>query len=176
MDTGELRERFGKALAEGEKEQAALRVLRETPWGVLSMDGQGWPYGVPINFACEGTTVYFHGGNFFNKGAAKLKEGFLAANPAVCFGAVLNPTLLDSFAGQENSACHCTFRYESVLVFGRVRLIDDVAERERALRLIVGKYSPAKIDATFIPEILAETKVYVLEAEAVTYKANFIDS
>jgi nitroimidazol reductase NimA-like FMN-containing flavoprotein (pyridoxamine 5'-phosphate oxidase superfamily) len=171
METAELRERLGEAVVEGEEAQAALRVLQETPWGVLAMAGQGWPYAVPINFACEGTTIYFHGGDFEGKGK-KLKAGFLAAGPEVCLTVVSKPEMIESFPGHEDNPCYCGFRYESVLVFGKVRAIEDDAEQDRALRLIVGKYRPAMAAAPFDPEILGMTMAYCLEADAITYKTN----
>ena len=41
-------------------EERALELLREGEYGVLSMASAEGGYGVPINYAIEGDTIYLH--------------------------------------------------------------------------------------------------------------------
>jgi nitroimidazol reductase NimA-like FMN-containing flavoprotein (pyridoxamine 5'-phosphate oxidase superfamily) len=128
--------------------------------GCLAMAGDGWPYAVPIAYAYDGTTVFFHG-------AGSLKSSLLEVEPRVCLAVTTEPELT---VGE--GPCDDNFRYESVLVFGEVELLEDDDERDRALRVIVEKYDPAARSASFKPGTLAGTRVYALRVEALTYKRN----
>jgi uncharacterized protein len=135
-------------------------VLAEAAVGYLAVEGGGWPYVVPINFAYDGSTVYFHGGG-------SLKASLLEADPRVCFAAT---SLREFLPG--GGPCDDNFRYESVLVFGEVETLADDAERDRVLRLIVGKYDPAARDVPFAPGTFKGTQVWALKVAALTYKRN----
>ena len=65
--------------------------------------------------------------------------------------------------------CDDNFAYESVLAFGRVRVVRDAAERERALRDVIAKYDPTQREAS-IEGALLKTVVWALDVEALTYK------
>ena len=67
-----------------EHAQPAGRVLLEAGVGYLAVEGDGWPYVVPINFAYDGSAVYFHGGS--------LKASLLEAGPRVCLGVTTVPS------------------------------------------------------------------------------------
>ena len=84
MDIAELRARLGDAIAEGDDAQDARRVLVEEAVGYLAVEGGGWPYVVPINFAYDGAAVHFHGGG-------RLKASLLEADPRVCLAVTTLP-------------------------------------------------------------------------------------
>ena len=128
MDVAQLRARLGDAIAEGDDALDAGRVLSEAAIGYLALEGGGWPYVVPINFAYDGSTVHFHGGG-------SLKASLLEADPRVCLAVTTQPEFIPA-----DGPCNDNFRYESVLVFGEVERLTDDAERDRVLRLIVEKY------------------------------------
>jgi nitroimidazol reductase NimA-like FMN-containing flavoprotein (pyridoxamine 5'-phosphate oxidase superfamily) len=160
MDSEELRARLGDAVVAGEAAMAAMQVLTEASVGYLAMAGGGWPYVVPIAYAYDGATVFFHG-------AGSLKSSLLEVEPRVCLAVTTQPELMIG-----DGPCDDNFRYESVLVFGEVELLDDDDERYRALRVIVEKYDAAARSASFKPSTFAGTRVYALRVEALTYKRN----
>jgi nitroimidazol reductase NimA-like FMN-containing flavoprotein (pyridoxamine 5'-phosphate oxidase superfamily) len=59
----------------------------------------------------------------------------------------------------------------SVLVEGRATLLTDRDERDRALRAIVAKYDPNAADMPFAKHALAETLVYFVNIETLSYRA-----
>jgi uncharacterized protein len=160
VDRAQLRQRLGDAVVEGEAANAAKRVLAETAVGYLAMAGEGWPYVVPISFAPDGETVFFHGGG-------SLKASLLEADPRVCLAVTTPPGFI-----RADDPCDENFRYESVLAFGEVERVEDEDERDRALRVIVAKYDSSLQRAEFRPAIYRATSVWALRVEALTYKRN----
>ena len=157
MGESDLRAMLGTAVVEGAGAAAAEAVLAEAPLGYLAMGGGAWPYCVPLSFVFAGGAVYFHG-------RGVLKRALLAADPRACFVVGTGPEFL-----RGDGPCDDNFAYESVLVFGTARRVSDAAERERALRDIIGKYDPA-VRGAAIDGTLPKTVVWRLDIEAVTYK------
>jgi nitroimidazol reductase NimA-like FMN-containing flavoprotein (pyridoxamine 5'-phosphate oxidase superfamily) len=160
MNAEQLKVRLGKAVVEGDEAEAARRVLAEVGVGYLAMAGEGWPYVVPISFAPDGETLFFHGGG-------SLKASLLEADSHVCLAVTTTAGFLPA-----GDPCAENFSYESVLAFGDAELVDDEAERDRALRVIVAKYDRALAQAAFKPDIYKATSVWALRVRALTYKRN----
>lgn len=109
----------------------AMKILDQAEYGVLStIDADGYPYGLPLHHIVLNDAVYLH----------CALEGHIidtiAANNKVCFTVVGYSELLPS-----------TFsaNYESVIVFGKVTLVEE-PEKVDMLKALVGKYSPAYYD------------------------------
>jgi nitroimidazol reductase NimA-like FMN-containing flavoprotein (pyridoxamine 5'-phosphate oxidase superfamily) len=160
VDAEQLRVRLEGALVEGDTAEAALAVLGRVQIGFLAMAGDGWPYAVPINFAYADPAVYFHGGGL-------LKSSLLARDARVCLAAVAEPEFVHG-----DGPCDDNFRFESVLVFGMAELVEDDAQRDDALRIVVAKYDLGARDAAFPPNTFKGTQVYRVAVEAMTYKRN----
>jgi uncharacterized protein len=160
MNAQQLKARLGKAVVQGDEAEAARRVLAGVPVGYLAMAGEGWPYVVPISFAPDGDTLFFHGGG-------SLKASLLEADPRVCLAVTTTTGFLPA-----DDPCDENFSYESVLAFGEVELVDDEDERVRALHIIVDKYDSSLTQAEFKPDLLKATSVWALRLSALTYKRN----
>lgn len=160
MNVEQLRARLGNAVVPGEAAEAARQVLAGVPVGYLAMAGEGWPYVVPISFAPDGDTLFFHGGG-------SLKASLLEADSRACLAVATTTGFLPA-----DDPCNENFSYESVLAFGEVELVDDEDERDRALRIIVGKYDSSLTEAAFKPDLLKATSVWALRVSALTYKRN----
>ncbi len=87
MNAQQLKVRLGDAVVEGDAAAPAARVLAEAPVGYLGMAGEGWPYVVPISFAPDGDTLFFHGGG-------SLKASLLEADGRVCLAVTTLPGFL----------------------------------------------------------------------------------
>lgn len=100
--------------------EECLALLRSEKRGVLSVLGDGgFPYGTPINhyYNDEDGKLYFHCGRVGHRLDALRRDG------KVCY------TCIDEGAPVEG---HWALRFRSVIVFGRVEIVDD-AERAREI-------------------------------------------
>ncbi len=104
------------------------RILREEPRGVLAVLGDGgYPYTVPLDFVYEDGKLYFHCATAGHKLDA-LKNGGRAS---FC--------VLDKGEKPEDD---WAYYFRSVIVFGRLRLLEDREEILRRVRSLGLKYNP----------------------------------
>ena len=115
------------------------------------IDGQ--PYCTPTLFWREGSRLYWHGSS-----ASRMLRNLSEGEPAC-----LTVTHLDSLV-----LARCGFNhsadYRSVMAFGRARLLDDQAEKEHALIMMVDRFFPqrtAQLRANTKQEIKATSVVYM---------------
>ena len=103
-------------------------MLEKGSYGVLAVQGDGgWPYAVPLNYACCGRSIYFH----CAKAGHKLDA--LRAHPKVCFTVVDKSDIVSS---------EFTTYFSSVVAFGTAHMVEEHGARTAALRALVEKYSP----------------------------------
>ncbi len=122
----------------------------------VAMCRDGQPYLVPVCFAYAGGRIYFH------TGPKGMKMDFLAANPRVCFEVDTGVEVLAA-----ESPCAWSVRYQSVVGFGRARVVQDQDERLEGLRLILEHYAgPGEYD--FPAPNLARTAVVCIQVEEMT--------
>ena len=124
-----------------------------------AIDGQ--PYCTPTLFWREGTRLYWHGSS-----ASRMLRNLSKGEPAC-----LTVTHLDSLV-----LARCGFNhsadYRSVMAFGHARLVDDPAEKARALVMMVDRFFPgrtAQLRASSKQEIKA-TAVVTMEIERASAK------
>lgn len=108
-----------------DKEQA-IQILKDGEYGILStVCENGYAYGVPLNYAYHNGNIYFHCASE----GSKLDN--IAHNNKVSFCVV---------GKAEPIPEKFSYRYESVIVFGRaVEVFDE--EKEEALVALIQKYS-----------------------------------
>jgi nitroimidazol reductase NimA-like FMN-containing flavoprotein (pyridoxamine 5'-phosphate oxidase superfamily) len=140
-------------------EKEILNLLNRTDVGVLSTNGEdGFPYASPVNYVIMDGDVYIHG----RKIGEKVEN--IERDPRVCF------TVWERTGYEDcgTAACDTTTVYESVIIRGKVKIIDDSETKKKMLLEIVDKLVPGKtgMDDKKIPP----TIVYKIEAESVTGK------
>jgi nitroimidazol reductase NimA-like FMN-containing flavoprotein (pyridoxamine 5'-phosphate oxidase superfamily) len=115
------------------------------------VDGQ--PYCTPTLFWREGSRLYWHGSN-----ASRMLKNLAGGEPCC-----LTVTHLDSLV-----LARCGFNhsadYRSVMAFGTARLLDEPAEKARALVMMVDRFFPgrtAQLRTTASQEIHATTVIYM---------------
>lgn len=120
------------------KEQNEISaVLHAAEWGVLGISRPGEaPVLVPLNFVANGQTIYFHGA------LAGQKMEVAQSEPQVSFVVVQAYSQLPSYYFDERAACPATQLYKSVISYGRLRLVEDDAEKASALQLLMEKLQP----------------------------------
>lgn len=143
-------------------QEQAVAVLQKGTWGVLSsVCDDGLPYGIPLNYVTDGAyTVYFHGAK------SGQKWDNLAYNSRVCLTVV--PTMA-------TDPDELTTRYESVMAFGTAQVMDDAAEQEKALALIMKRFNPALTadeQAAYLKRFADSTAIVKMEIEYISGKAN----
>lgn len=148
--------RKDKAMPDGEM----IGLLQNGEYGVLStVDGNGQPYGVPLNYVMINSCIYFH------CALAGHKLDNLAVNPRVSFCVVGRTNVLPAEFSTE---------FESVIVFGRASVIDG-EERYQALTGLIDKYSPEFVaeGSAYIEKYDSQTRVVRVTIDKMTGKAKF---
>ena len=120
-------------------EQGCLDVLRRGEWGVLGLLGDdGYPYTVPLNYVfCDGR-LYFHCAREGHK-----MDALMSCDKA-SFCVVDKSDLLPS---------KITTLFRSVIVFGRLRVIDDQETRVRSLTALTKALSEGESEESRLAEI-----------------------
>lgn len=104
-----------------------VKILKNSTYGVLALGGDDdYPYAVPVNFAYSDNKIFFHGATEGYKVDAVRK------NDKVSFCTVAKA---DIIADKYNCL------YLSAIAFGKIRIIEDSQEKQKAMELIIDKYS-----------------------------------
>ena len=99
------------------------KLLRKEEIGYLGLSLEGKPYVVPLNYHYSNGKIYFHCGL---KGKKLL---CMKGNPQVCFTVARQLGEVREHAGR--NPCHVDS--DSVICYGRARMIEDIDERNKAL-------------------------------------------
>lgn len=106
----------------------SIDILMKGTSGVLALSGdEGYPYAVPISYVYKDSKLYFHGAKSGHKiDAIKRQE-----KASFCV-----------IAQDEVIPEKYTTAYKSVIVFGRIRIMEDEAEIKKAAEALAIKYHP----------------------------------
>lgn len=162
-----------------------IEVIDKSKYGVVSMiDEDNEPYGIPLSIARDEKTLYFHSA----MDGRKVKIFEKNPNVNVTFvGEVKVPENytkdeLDEIIKDESKAVLLissvfTTEYESAVVKGKVKLVEDEEEKIKAMKLICEKYTPLKMDYfnMAIKAGLKRTNVYRIEIEEIKAKRKKYD-
>ena len=109
-------------------QESAIELLERGEYGVLSsVDEDGQPYGVPVNYVFDGKdSIYFH----CAREGHKLDN--LRANPRVSFTIVGNHQIMD---------WKFSTAYESLILFGAAEEVEG-DEKYQGLKMLAQKFSP----------------------------------
>jgi nitroimidazol reductase NimA-like FMN-containing flavoprotein (pyridoxamine 5'-phosphate oxidase superfamily) len=99
------------------------KILRAETVGYLGLALDGKPYVVPLNYG------YVDGRILFHCALAGKKLDYLSENPVVCF--TVGRQSGEVRRHEEADPCHVD--NDSVICYGRARVIEDPHERKRAL-------------------------------------------
>lgn len=138
-------------------EERARELLRAGEYGVLSMATEQGGYGVPINYAAVGSTIYFH----CAPEGRKLRT--LNGDSRVSFCVVGHKRIVPE---------EFTTEFESVIAFGRARVVEADDELRKALRAIVEKYASEHLEEGLkaIERSLHRTAVVAIEVDSFSGK------
>ncbi len=104
------------------------RILGSCTSGVLALTGDGgYPYAVPLSY------VYADGAIIFHSAVEGHKVDAIRQDSRCSFCVIEQ---------DEIRPAEFTTYFRSVIVFGRIRMIEDAAEKVQLLRLLGRRYSP----------------------------------
>ena len=138
--------------------QDAIKLLSNGEYGILSTVGDdNQPYGIPLNYAYENNSIFFH----CALDGHKIEN--IENNPKVSFCVIGKTKVLPEKFSTE---------YESAVAFGVASEIQG-AERNKALLLLIEKYSPEFIEEghKYIEKLNKATKVIKIEIAHISGKA-----
>ncbi|MEA1960742.1 MAG: pyridoxamine 5'-phosphate oxidase family protein [Bacillota bacterium] len=136
-----------------------IDVLEKGEYGVLStLDSEGNPYGVPLNYVYSDECIYFH------CALEGQKIDNIKNDSRVSFCVVGNTQVVPE---------KFTSHYVSVIIFGKAAEMHE-EEKENALMALIEKYSSDYIGAgrQYAKKALKKTGVYKIKIEHFTAKAN----
>lgn len=138
----------------------AEKILREGEFGVLALSGDGgYNYALPINYAVADNKIYFHSATEGHKLDA------IKNNAKVSFCVVDRHEVISE---------EFTTYFTSAIVFGKIRLAENDAEKLLGLKLLAEKYSP-NVDAEKTEKVISggvnRTAIMILEIEHLSGKA-----
>lgn len=139
------------------------RIIGDTYQGVLSMAAGDEPYALPLNHAYQGGRFYFHSATT----GQKLET--IGRNPRVAY--VINKYYGDSAELAKSLKCHG--QWESVIAYGRARIISEDAELIEAFRTFMAYYGHG--DYQHGGDLLGRTVVVVLDVERMTARREYDD-
>ena len=137
--------------------EEVILILSEATNGVLSLtDTDGCPYGVPLSFCYDGDkTVYFHSARHGRKMEC------ITGNGRASFCVVAQ----DDIKPKE-----FTTYFKSVILSGKISVVDNPEEVTKGLRMLGEKYSPGIDSTDVIAHSLENVAVIKLEIEAMSGK------
>jgi len=141
-----------------DKIYALLDRVKEGVLGTVGKDG--YPYCIPINFVRIGNKIYFHG----------RKSGEKNENMEACDKVCLTAMETGGFEITGPDGCNTTTVYESVIVRGTVRTIEDLDKKIAVLRAIIAKTVPERAGFPMKEERAAAAAVFEMSIETATGK------
>ena len=138
--------------------EESLTLVDQVQFAVLSLvDEAGRPYGVPLDYVRRGQSLYFHGAREGRKVRA------MQQNPWGCAVIIGENEIIPEKLGRH---------YKTVIVEGKIELIDDPDEKRRVMTWVVERKSPDYMDRgqKVIEKMLDRVLVYKMNMEVVSGK------
>lgn len=162
-----------------------IEVIDRADYGVVSMiDEDNEPYGIPLSIVRDGNNLYFHSA----LDGKKVKVFEKNSKVSVTFvGQVKVPEIfskeeLDEMSQDKSMAGALiskvfTTEYESAIVKGKVKLVEDAEEKLKSIKLICEKYTPTKMNYfnLAIESGLQIVNIYKIEIDEVKAKRKKYD-
>ncbi len=139
-------------------QNAIEATLEEAPVCRVGFAVENEPYVVPMTYAYLGGRLYFHGA------LRGKKIDLLRKNNRVCFEASVVGGPVPS-----TRTCGWSMSYRSVVGYGKAVLIEDAAEKKKALAAIARKYT-GKGETDDVEDIVRRTTVIRIDIDSMTGK------
>lgn len=122
-------------------------ILKQGHWGTLSLvDTEGWPYAVPMNYAWIGESLVLHGSPSGKRGQC-LEHKNLAQ-----FTVVRDLSFIPSDVFGSELACGATEFFQSVMLWGHLRPVENTQEKATLLQGMMERLQPQGGHAPILAE------------------------
>lgn len=137
--------------------EECIEILTNEPRGVLALLGDNdYPYAIPMSHVYVNGKIYFHGAMEGHKHDAVKKH----SKVSFC--------VMDKGVKKENN---WWYTFKSVIVFGKIKIITDVAEKIDKLTYLGNKFFPTPQDTEDeINRLLERTEVFEITIDHMTGK------
>lgn len=106
--------------------EESIKILNDKTVGVLSLNGDDYPYGVPVNYVYYDNSIYIH------CALTGHKLDIIKANNKVSFCVVGHSEIVEE---------KFTSYYKSVIIFGKATILNAESEKRKAIEAICNKYA-----------------------------------
>ncbi len=134
-------------------------VIRNSLVCRLGMSRNDQPYVVPLCFAYNDNTLYFH------SAGEGLKLEILQQNPNVCVEFDIDQEVI-----QGDKPCKWSMKYRSVIGFGKGSLVEDLEEKKKGLDAIMQQYAGRSFE--YVTAAMKSTVIIKVEIVSMTGKAS----
>ena len=126
----------------------------------LGLSDHGQPYVVPMNYGYADGSFYLH------CAAEGRKLDILSENNRVCVEVVVDYALQSA-----DSACQWTTHFTSVIGFGTAKIINDPAEKETALNILMQAYTGRPLH-TFSEQAMKRVSLIRVDTDDIRAKSS----
>lgn len=143
------------------EEQINHLLQRAQTGSLATLNPDGTPYSTPIHFVYYDNAIFVHG---LPKGK---KLDNIAQDSRVGFSVFeMDKLLLDP----DGKSWDTNTKYESVIIAGTAKLVDDIEEKRNALNKIVEKYTPHLVNNEIPNNMVKGTAVIRIDVTEMTGK------
>ncbi|MCX7780983.1 MAG: pyridoxamine 5'-phosphate oxidase family protein [Negativicutes bacterium] len=147
-----------KAMTEAE----ALHFLTGNNTGHLAtVDADGTPYIVPLNY------IFYNGGIYFHCAHNGKKLDNIKRHDKVCFEVSRTDK---TYLGDK--PCNCATRYTSIIAQGRAQVVEDKEEKIKALNALTENFATGRLHGQVDETMAATCTVVRIEIASLTGKRN----
>jgi nitroimidazol reductase NimA-like FMN-containing flavoprotein (pyridoxamine 5'-phosphate oxidase superfamily) len=120
------------------KDQEQIKaIIDNAQYGTLALCSDNIPYSVPLNFTYLDGSFYFHG----SKNGKKMQ--YIQSNPNASFSIVEDISFIPSyFSSDEGLSCPATHFFKSLIIQGKIEIVEDYQEKIDALQSLMQKLQP----------------------------------
>ncbi len=141
-----------------------LKLINESLVGRLSTFGEdGYPYTVPVHYIFSENKIYFHS----RKSGEKVKN--ILANSKVCFEIDNCVSILSE---NVTTPCKVNTEYQSIVIKGTAKIIDNFNLKKIILEKIILKYTPHLLDLKIPEKNIHNTSIIEIETLELNEKNN----
>lgn len=139
------------------------KILGECDSGIITtLNLDGSPYAVPVNY------VYCNGKIYIHSALKGKKIENIKRDPRVCFVAYVMNSIIPA-----KRADNFSVSYQSVIIFGKARLIDNHEKKIEPLNALIAKYAKGLNFEPITEECIDATAIIEIEIDEMTGKRNF---
>lgn len=148
--------------------ESIIRFLNSIPSGTLgSIDGNGFPQLIPMNFVYANDAIYMHSHNVGEK------IDNIRRNSKVGFEAHKHVEFLPSYFFDPEDACSADTLYISVVVKGLASLVEDLEEKANALNSLMEKYQKEGYYKMLSKDMSSVKHVTVIKVKPITMTGKY---